>query len=557
MGQMKRAALDGVDLAQCGGLMTRIVLVTAFLASAPAAQQHEHGGAPGKLGTVRFATSCTAAAQPKFDRAVALLHSFDFGRAIDDFNDALAADPACAMAHWGIALSRWSNPFAAGIKPAAQIHLGHEAIERAKGTGTPTERERGYIDATSKLFADSERGTQAARVAGYRDAMAVLSAKYPEDTEAAIFYALALAYAASPEDKTFADQLKAGAILDRLFAAQPDHPGLAHYIIHTYDVPPLANRGLEAARRYARIAPAAPHALHMPSHTFTRVGYWQESVDANVAAAKSARAERATSEELHASDYQTYAYLQMGHDRAAAQVVAALPEMASRFDPQNVSAGAPPAAGFFAMSAIPARYALERAAWAEATTLELRPSPLAWVDAMTWFARAIGAARSGDAAAARSAVDALQRLQARLVTENERYWAEHVEIQRRGASAWTAMAEGRTSEALAEMRSAADREDATEKNAVTPGPLAPARELLGDMLVAMREPAQALAEYEAALKREPNRFRTLHGAGHAAALAGDRASARKYFQQLVKISAQADKPERPEILEARRFLATR
>jgi len=535
--------------------VTGVVILSALLAGQPA-PQHEHGGA-GKLGTVHFSTSCAPATQPTFDRGIALLHSFDFGRAVDDFNATLAADPGCAMAHWGIALSRWSNPFAAGIKPAAQIQQGREAVARARATGMPTERERGYIDAASKLFADAERGTQAARVTAYRDAMAALSAKYPEDTEAAIFYALALAFAASPEDKTFADQLKAGAILDRLFAAQPDHPGLAHYIIHTYDLPPLAGRGLEAARRYARIAPAAPHALHMPSHTFTRVGYWQESVDANLAAAKSARAERATSEELHASDYQVYAYLQMGRDRAAAQLAASLPEMASRFDPQNVSAGAPPAAGFFALAAIPARYALERGAWVEASKLELFKGPLAWADAMTWFARALGAARSNDAVAARASVDMLKRLQERLAAEDERYWAEQVEIQRRGASAWASMAEGRASDALAEMRSAADREDLTEKNAVTPGPLAPARELLGDMLIEMREPAQALAEYEAALKKEPNRFRTVYGAGHAAVLAGNRGKAREYFQQLVKVSAQADKPERPEIVEARRFLAGR
>jgi len=518
--------------------------------------RHEHA-ADGKLGTVHFATSCNVSAQSRFDRGIALLHSFDFGRAVDDFNAALEADPACAMAHWGIAISRWGNPFAAGIRPPAQLQQGRDAITRATAAGPKTARERAYIEAASQLYANAEPGTQAARVAAYRDAMAALSAQYRDDSEAAIFYALALAFAASPEDKSFADQLKAGAILDRLFAAQPDHPGLAHYLIHTYDLPPLANRGLEAARRYARIAPDAPHALHMPSHTFTRVGYWQESIDANLAAAKSARTEGATSEELHATDYQTYAYLQMGRDRAAAQVVAALPEIASRFDPQKVTAGAPPAAGFFALAAIPARYALERGAWPEASKLSLYPGPLAWADAMTWFARAIGAARSGDAADAKTAVEALQRLQARLAGEGERYWAEQVEIQRRAAAAWTAMADGRASEALAEMRTAADREDATEKNAVTPGPLAPARELLGDLLLSVNRPGEALKEYEAALVKEPNRFRTLYGAGRAAQLAGDRGKARRHFQQLMKVCAQADQPERAEIVEARRFLAGR
>jgi len=537
--------------------LTGFLLLAGLLAPAGANQQHEHGAPAGKLGTVHFVTSCAPAAQPTFDRAIALLHSFDFGRAVDDFNATLAADPACAMAHWGIAVSRWGNPFAAGIRPASQVQQGREAIDRATAAGAKTERERAYIDAASRLYADADRATQPGRVAAYRDAMGALSARHPDDTEAAVFYALALAFAASPEDKTFADQLKAGAILDRLFAAQADHPGLAHYIIHTYDVPPLANRGLEAARRYARIAPAAPHALHMPSHTFTRVGYWQESIDANIAAARSAKNVGATSEELHASDYQAYAYLQMGRDRAAAELLTALPEMASRFDPQKVTGAAPPAAGFFALAAIPARYALERGAWADASKLELFKGPLAWADAMTWFARALGAARSNDAAAARASVDMLKRMQERLVAEGERYWAEQVEIQRRGASAWTSMAEGRPGDALAEMRSAAEREDATEKNAVTPGPLAPARELLGDLLIAMKEPAQALKEYETALAKEPNRFRTLYGAGHAAALAGNRAKAREHFQQLVRICAQADTPERPEIVEARRFLAAR
>jgi hypothetical protein len=534
--------------------VTRLLIVVAIVASSAAAQEHDHGS-PGveKVGTVHFPTSCTAAAQKPFDRGVALLHSFEFQRALDDFDRTIAADPACGMAYWGIALTRWSNPFAPGLRTPAQIRQGREAIDRAVAAGVKTDRERAYLDAASRLYADGDRVPQAARVASYRDAMAALAAKYPDDTEASIFYALALAFAANPEDKTYADQLKGGAILERLFTKQPDHPGLAHYIIHTYDVPPLADRALEAARRYARIAPSAPHALHMPSHTFTRVGYWQESIDANIAAAKAAKAEGATGEELHASDYQTYAYLQMARDRAARQLVVSLPEMASRYDPTAVRGSAPPAAAYFAIAAMPARYALERGAWAEAATLEPHATAFPYTDAMTSFARALGAARLQDAAAARTALAELEALHARLVAQHEPYWANQVDIQRRAASAWIALADGKTSAALEEMRAAAHAEDATEKSAVTPGPLAPARELLGDMLVVAGRPSEALQEYATALTKEPNRFRTLYGAGHAAALAGDAATARRYFQQLVKMCARADTPARAELSEARRY----
>ena len=374
---------------------------------------------------------------------------------------------------------------------------------------------------------------QSERVAKYRDA-------------------LALAFAADPADKTYASQLKGGAMLEALFRRQPDHPGLAHDIIHIYDAPALADHAFEAAERYAKIAPSASHALHMPSHTFTRIGYWQESIDANVASAESARREGATSEELHASDYQTYAYLQTAQDRAARRVVDSVPAMVSRFDPNAMGAAAPPSAGFFAIATIPARYALERGAWSEAAALEQTASPFPFADAMTQFARAIGAARTGNIAAARAAVGALQRLREALASQDA-YWAEQVEIQRLGASAWLAFADERRDEALSLMRSAVEREDRTEKNAITPGPLAPARELLGDLLLQMREPAAAVKEYVATLRKEPNRFRSLYGAAHAAALAGDRAGAKRSFTQLLKVCRRSDKPGRPELAEARAF----
>ena len=535
--------------------MVRILVlgILVALSDPAAAQEHEHGAAPvEKLGTVHVQTSCNAAAQPVVDRAVALLHSFDFSRAIEGFTAALKADTSCSMANWGIALSRWGNPFAAGQKPSAQIQQGRDAIERAMATPAKTDRERQYVDAASLLYADIERAPQNVRVRAYRDAMAALAARYPNDDEAAAFYALSLAVAADPADKTYANQRKGGAILEKLFAKHPDLPGLAHYISHTYDVPPLADRALEAARRYAKIAPSAPHALHMPSHTFTRVGYWQESIETNIASAASAKREGATAEELHATDYQTYAYLQTAQDRAVGRLIDSLTEIASRFNPSAVGAGAGPSAAFFALAAIPARYALERGAWADAVKLEPRPSPFPYTEGMTYFARALGAAHLGQTAPVREAIDALLQIRDRLTQAGESYWAEQVEIQRRVASAWLALVEGRKDDAIAEMRVAAQREDATEKNAVTPGPLAPARELLGEILLQVKEPALALKEFETTLRKEPNRFRALAGAAKAATAMGDRATARKSYEQLLKICARADKPARPELIEARK-----
>ena len=531
-------------------------LLALTLGVPAAARQHEHSGAPPeRLGTVHFATSCQPDVQPAFDRAVALLHSFWFSQAREAFSGVLQKDPGCAIANWGIALAHFGNPFGVNRSPEA-LGSARAAVTQGLAAQPRSARERDYLSAAAELFKDFETRDHAARVLAYEHAMARVAKAYPQDAEATIFHALALAQTAPPTDKSYKNQLAAGALLEPLFAKQPDHPGLAHYIIHAYDVPALAPRALEAARRYAQIAPSAPHALHMPSHTFTRVGAWDESIEANLRSAEAAHRERAVSDEMHAMDYLVYAYLQTARDAAAREVATALGELLAGL-PQEGASGltAAAAGGHFAAAAIPARYALERAAWAEATKLELRASPLAWVDAMTWFARAIGSARSGDAASARRAADALQQLHARLVTENERYWAEQVEIQRRGALAWTAMAEGHSGDALTEMRTAAEREDATEKNAVTPGPLAPARELLGDLLVEMKQPAQALAEYEATLKKEPNRFRSLYGAGRAAALAGNGAKARQHFQQLLKSCAQADTPARAEIVDARRFLA--
>jgi 1,2-phenylacetyl-CoA epoxidase PaaB subunit len=538
--------------------MVRAAVVAGFvlaLAARCLAQEHQHGNSE-KLGTVHFATSCNEVAQKEFNRAVALLHSFQFSRATEGFNAILGEDATCGIAYWGTALSDWSNPFAPGMKDKSQLQAGRESAERGKTVGAKTERERAYLGAVGKLYSDYEGAPQRARLIAYRDAMGEVAAKYPEDHEAQIFYALAIAASEDPADKTYAGRLKAGAILEKLFEQEPAHPGLAHYIIHTYDVPALAGRALVAARRYSEIAPDAPHALHMPSHTFTRTGYWQDSIDSNIAAAAAARREGQTAEELHASDYEIYAYLQTGQDEAARRIVDSLPEIASRFDPKAVISGAgSPSTGYFALAAIPARYALERREWKQAAQLTQLETPFPHTEAMTWFARGLGAGQLGQAQAARESVAALKQIRERLLKAGENYWAQQVEIQELEVGAWAALAEGKKEEALRQMKSAAGLEDGTEKSAVTPGPLAPARELLGEMLLEMKEPAQALEQFEATLTKEPGRLRALYGAGRAAQLSGRREASQKYFGELLKVCGRADKPGRAEIREAQRAIS--
>lgn len=539
--------------------MVRLNSIAAILltlvASSGRAREHPHTANGEKLGTVHFATSCNEVAQKEFNRAVALLHSFQFSRAIEGFHEVTGEDATCGIAYWGIALSDWSNPFAPGAKEKSQLQAGRENAERGKTVGAKTERERGYIAAAGKLYDDFERTPQRTRLIAYRDAMREVAAKYPDDHEAQIFYALAVAASEDPADKTYAGRLKAGAILERLFEEEPTHPGLAHYIIHTYDVPALAGKGLVAARRYSGIAPDAPHALHMPSHIFTRTGYWQESIDSNVAAAAAARREGQTAEELHASDYEIYAYLQTGQDEAAARIVETLPEIATHFDPKAVISGAAgPSAGYFALAAIPARYALERQDWKQAVQLAVRESPFPYTDAITWFARGFGAARLGQAALANDSATALRQIRERLLKANENYWAGQVEIQEAAVGAWAALAGGKKEEALRQMKFAAELEDGTEKSAVTPGPLAPARELLGEMLLQMNQPTRALEQFETTLKKEPGRFRALYGAAHAAQLSGNRDASQKYFLELLAVCSRADKPGRGELIEAQRSI---
>ena len=531
------------------------VWLVAFVLAMPAAG-HAQGGAAlhdhaalERLGSVHFVTSCNREAQPRFDHAVALMHSFQFGRAIEGFHSVLAVDPGCAIAYWGIALSSWSNPFA-GFKSPAQLAQGLQAVQQGRAAAAKTKRERAYIEAVAQLYTDTRQRDQATRALAYEVAMEQVSRKYPADTEASIFYALALAAAADPSDKTYARQLKAGAILERLFAKYPDHPGLAHYIIHAYDEPALASRAAEAARRYGHIAPSTPHALHMPSHTFTRTGDWQASIDTNLASASAARAAGQPADELHASDYMVYAYLQTGQDLAAKRWVDTAAAAFSRFDPAKATGAAPASAAYFARAAIPARYCLERRDWVCAAKLLPVASPFPFADAVTYFARGLGAAHVRDEAGAHAAIAALDHIHDKLAGMGEAYWAGQIDIQRREVGATLAFAQGNVAEALAGMRVAAKLEEQTELSSITPGPLVPAREMLGGMLLSRRQPRSALQEYEGALAQEPNRFWSLYGAAQAAKMAGDEPAARNYFQQLLVVAQRADRPGRRELAEA-------
>jgi tetratricopeptide (TPR) repeat protein len=544
-------------MARCIPAFISLSALAVCYPASPAWAQHEDHAAAGaaseRLGSVSFDNSCDAEVGTEFNRAVALLHSFEFRSAIEGFDRVLGADESCAIAHWGIALSYWGNPFG-GARSTAALDAGLAAVNAGRALGTATARESAYIEAVAALFEDHASVAQRDRILAYAERMEQVARANPRDVEAQIFHALAVNQTALPTDKTYAAQLAAAGILEPLFARHPDHPGLAHYIIHAYDHPPLAERALGAARSYAEIAPSAPHALHMPSHTFTRVGSWQESVDTNRRSEQTALTQGSATEALHAMDYQTYAHLQMAQDAAALEVLTRLPEVEARFDATAVTGGAaPPMAGFYALAAIPARYALERGAWSEAAELEVPTAGTPFTIAIAHFARALGAARSGQPDAAAGDIGRLRELRDALRAAQDDYWAEQVDIQLRVANAWMAFAQGRREEALAAMRAAADAEDATDKSAVTPGPLAPARELLGEMLLEAGDAAGALAAFESSMVREPRRFRGAYGAARAAESAGDAAAARRYYERALEIVENADS-DRAEIAHARDFV---
>jgi tetratricopeptide (TPR) repeat protein len=533
-------------------MLSTLALVAAL--AAPDTQAHDHGLAPDRLGTVDFPISCDKAARAHFDRAVALLHSFWYAEADAAFARAAAADPRCAMAQWGIAMSQyqqfWEPP------AAAALARGAEAAQKAAALGAPSARERGFIGAIGVFYKDHATVDHRTRAKAYEKAMEDLHRQLPDDLEAAAFHGLALLSTRPLDDRTHAQEIRAGEILEGVFTKAPDHPGAAHYVIHSFDSPELAPRALNAALAYSKIAPASPHALHMPSHIFVRLGRWEDTVQSNLASSAAARAhaEKAGTgtsafDDLHALDYLEYAYLQRGEEEKATAVVQRVRAVA-KLDAQNLAAA-------YALAAVPARYALERRRWEEAAALEV-PAGFPWArypyaEAVVHFARGVGFARGGKVEGARAALARLAELQA-ATPEAQKAWRAAVEAQRKAVEGWIAFAEGRTEDALATLRAAADLEDAAEKHPVTPGAPVPAREMLGDMLLAAKRAGPALAEYEVVMRACPNRFGALAGAARAAEESGDAAKAGAYYASLLKLTAASAAAPRPELDRARAFL---
>ena len=535
--------------------IARLLFISALIAPV---DQTVARAAEERLGEVSFPISCSEAAQTQFNRAVAMQHSFFFPETVKAFSAIVEKEPSCAMAYWGIAVSQRPNPLV-GPFPGDVLKRGWEAIEQARAASQKTERESAWIEALAAFYQDYATVPQRTRTADYEAAMARLSARYPGDAEAAIFYALALNEAADPADKTYARQLKAADILEKLEPKYPNHPGIPHYIIHSYDYPELAMRGAIAAARCAQLAPSAPHALHMPSHIFSTLGMWHEVIGSDRAAdaetiAYTARVNPQAAADpakdpgrYHFLDFLTNAYLQLGNDQQAQRIVDARNSVAEY--PANFRYS-----GHTAFAAIPVRFAFERSAWAEAAALAIPKTPFAQAEAITWFGRAIGAARSGDLPKAREAVDQLGGLRDTLAKANDAYWTGQVAIQEQAGGAWLALAEGRKGDAIAAMRHAADLEDRSGKHVAMENRLSPIRELLGELLLEANEPVQALKEFETSLRNNPNRYRSFAGAAKAAERAGDRAQAKSYYEKLVALAAQAD-GGRPDLVAAKRYLA--
>jgi hypothetical protein len=506
-----------------------------------------------KFGEVDFPISCSTLAQTQFNRAVAMLHSFFFPETIKAFAALTAQEPSCAMAFWGLAISQRPNPLVAPF-PAEMMKNGWKAIEAARAAGAKTQRERDWIEALAVFFKDHETVDLPSRTLAYEAVMARLSQRYPDDSEAAIFYALALNEAVDLNDKTYAKQLKAAAILQELEAKLPNHPGIPHYLIHSYDFAPICRQGLPAAQRYAELAPTAPHALHMPSHTFSMLGMWDESIAANIKTLAASR-DYAARNNLdgtyaaapHSYDFMQYAYLQLGQDGRAHVVMEEAGAIVKVFRPILGSETG--------LAAVPARYMLERQDWRGAANLQIPVAVNAPpARAIVHFARALGAARSGDLAAAQSDVGKLSELKVALEGANQRYWAGQVDVQILAARAWLAQGQGNAAEAAKLMRAAADREDASEKHVAMENRLYPMRELLADLLLQQGQAAAALAEYEISMKNAPERLRGFYGAAKAAEAAGDAEKFGSYFRNLARLTRNADS-DRAEIREARRFTA--
>ena len=542
--------------------MTRQRICVLFLAAAlfalpvqPGARADAGPAAAKASGEVNFQISCGPAVQKTFKEAVWTLHSFWYPEALKGFTAVTEAEPGCAMGYWGIAMSHW-YPLWFPPSPAA-LKAGAEAVEKAVAAGPKTEREKDYIVAIAAFYRDSDKLDHRTRAVAYEKAMEQVYLRYPEDREAAVFYGLALNASALPTDKTYANQRKAAEILNKVWAEQPNHPGVVHYLIHSDDSPQFAEAGLDAAICYSKIAPDVPHALHMPSHIFTRLGMWQQSIDSNRAAHAAAVAyvrktlgpESFDTETVHTMDYLEYAYLQTAQDRGAKEVVDELTSFRQSAAPNLPTA--------YAVAAIPVRYALERRDWPAAAALS-EPAigfPLErfpWAEAMIAYARALGDARTGNIAGAEAEIGRLQSLEDKL-KGNDTYWANQVEVQRLAAAGILAHVRGDDKKAVALVRAAADLDATMDKHPATPSSVLPARELLADLLLELNQPAAALVEYRAMLSTDPNRFRSLLGEARAAKQTGDSATAHDAYRKLVALSKPVG-PARPELAEARSYL---
>jgi hypothetical protein len=530
------------------------ILLAVFLFSGAQtlfAQEHHHELSAEEVGSVQFPTSCSKTVQPGFNRAVALLHSFQYEQARQAFQQVAQQDPSCAMAQWGVAMSHYHGLWKNGDTSAGRMAL-KKAQQIAASNAATTAREKAYIDALAVVYAEDVKDTTAydrgkgasAHDLAFEKKMGELQAAYPNDIEAEIFHAITYYITASKTDKTFANNRRCGEILEPLFQKYPHHPGIAHYIIHCYDNSALAEQGLPAARLYAKIAPASAHANHMPSHLFTRVGSWDDSIRSNIKSAQLAAAAEPASrngeardQRLHAMDYLEYAYLQSGQVKQAKAVLAemnALPPV-SRLT----------LTGDYALAAISARAAIELGNWEQAGALKVREGAVPWAEAITWAAIGEGSARSGNLDRAAKAEQKLAALRDMASKQGNVYWSNQIEVQRREVAAWIAEQTGKKSEAIAQMRSAVELEESMDKDAVTPGAVTPAREILAELLLLEHKPQESLTEYKAVLKVAPNRFNALYGAARAAEALGNETVAKQYLQKLSEISPGDERPKSP------------
>jgi tetratricopeptide (TPR) repeat protein len=513
-----------------------VFAATLSVSSSATAQHHE-------LGKVSFPTSCSAAVQADFETGVAMLHSYWFNYAGKQFRAVLEKDPGCAMAYWGVALDLLGNTLSS--PPSAQnARAAWDLLEKARGVEVKTDRERLWLDAIRAYFRNHDTVPVERRLTAYNDAMRQLAERFPEDFEAQVYYALTLQASAPKSDMTYGNQYKSAAMLERLYTQQPQHPGITHYLIHAYDFAPFADQGIPAARRYASIAPAVPHARHMPAHIYSMVGMWQDSITSNLSALE------IQPDYYHAADFTVYAHLQLGQDAAARKMIEkalATPERGDR--PTGL-------ANYTAKASMPARYVLERADWKAAAALPITPTEHPMADSLTHFTRGLGLARLGDRAAATREIDAMQRLRAAMEKSGDSYWADRTQEQILAVSAWVALSEGATDRAAAVMRQAADGEDASIKHVAMENRLYPMRELLADLLLEAGRAKDAAAEYARALKQTPNRYRGLFGAARAAEAIGDATAARAYYARVIELSQHADSV-RPELQRARKYLERR